>query len=127
MCNVDNPLTLHFFAANYNWNSGFEAPRAILENANCDLGTGLLMFHFADGYRLLENPEEVSTSPLKEWKDFLFELYNRLINLEFKTQSISFSPGLTKIQIFKFRKNNPDISEVLISKSPGNVVDFPEI
>ena len=26
------------------------------------------MFHYADGYRLLESPEEVSNSPLQEWK-----------------------------------------------------------
>lgn len=42
---ADDPLILHFFAANYNWNSGFDVPTAILENEVCDLGTGLLMFH----------------------------------------------------------------------------------
>lgn len=52
--NVDNSLILHFFAANYNWNNGFEIPTVILDNETCDLGTGLLMFHYADGYRLLE-------------------------------------------------------------------------
>ena len=30
--NVDNPLILHFFAANYNWNSGFVVPKALIEN-----------------------------------------------------------------------------------------------
>jgi hypothetical protein len=54
LSNVDNPLILHFFAANYNWNSGFDVPTVILENEACDLGTGLLMFHYADGYHLLE-------------------------------------------------------------------------
>jgi len=44
---------------------GFEVPTVILENAACDFGTGLLMFHYADGYRMLENPGEVSISPLK--------------------------------------------------------------
>lgn len=38
--NIDDPLLLHVFAANYNWNSGFEVPKAILENENCDYGTG---------------------------------------------------------------------------------------
>lgn len=60
--NIDDPLLLHVFAANYNWNSGFDVPKAILENENCDFGTGLLMFHYADGYRMLENPDDVSTS-----------------------------------------------------------------
>lgn len=38
---VDNSLILHYFAANYNWNSGFEVPTVILDNEACDLGTGL--------------------------------------------------------------------------------------
>ncbi len=127
LSNKDNPLILHFFAANYNWNSGFDVPKAILENENCDFGTGLLMFHYADGYRLLENPEEVSTSALQEWKDFLFKLSKKLINLEFKSQNISFNPELTKIQIFKLKKNNQNILEILISKSLGDLVDIPKI
>ena len=102
--NIDNPILLHCFAANYNWNSGFDAPIAILENKNCDFGTGLLMFHYADGYRLLENSDEVSSSSLEKWKDLLSKIYNKLINLEFKSQNISFDPELTKIQKYKLKK-----------------------
>lgn len=127
LSNIDNPLILHYFTANYNWNSGFDVPNAILDNENCDLGTGLLMFHHADGYRLLENPDEVSNSTLQEWKDFLFKLYNKLLNTEFKSQNISFIPELTKIQIFKLKKNSPNIPAIFISKSPGNTVDIPKI
>lgn len=64
---------------------------------------------------------------LEDWKDFLFKLYNKLINLDFKTQNISFSPELTKIQVYKLRKNNPNIPDVLINKSPGIVVTIPKI
>ncbi|MDA1846231.1 DUF4274 domain-containing protein [Bacillus cereus] len=125
--NIDNPILLHYFAANYNWNSGFDIPNAILENKDCDLGTGLLMFHYADGYRLLESPEEVSNSPLQEWKVFILKLQNKIMNLEFKTQNISFSPELTKIQIFKLKKRNPSISDILINELPGNIIDIPKI
>lgn len=124
---IDNPLMLHFYAANFNWNSGFDAPIAILENKNCDFGTGLLMFHYADGYRLLENSDEVSSSSLEKWKDLLSKIYNKLINLEFKSQNISFDPELTKIQKYKLKKNNPNLPDILISKSPGEVVDIPKI
>jgi len=124
---VDNPLILHYFAANYNWNSGFEVPTVILENEACDFGTGLLMFHYADGYRMLENSDEVSSSSLEDWKDFLGKVYNKLINLEFKSQNISFDPELTKIQKYKLKKNKPNIPDILISKSPGDVVDIPKI
>ena len=73
LLNIDNPLLLHYLAANYNWNSGFEVPTAILDNEACDLGTGLLMFHYADGYRLLESLDGISSSSLEEWKVFFEE------------------------------------------------------
>jgi len=125
--NTDNSLFLHFFAANYNWNSGFDVPTVILQNEACDLGTGLLMFHYADGYRLLESSDEISSSSLGEWQDFLNKVYNRLLNLDFKSQNISFDPELTKIQKYKLKKNNPDLPDMLISKSPGEVVNIPKI
>ncbi|WP_458354466.1 DUF4274 domain-containing protein [Peribacillus frigoritolerans] len=121
LTNIDNPLFFHFFAANYNWNSGFDVPSVILENEACDLGTGLLMFHYADGYRMLEDSDEVST------KCFLNKIHNKLINFEFKSQNISFDPELTKIQKYKLKKNNPNIPDILINKSPGEVVNVPKI
>lgn len=124
---VNNPLILHFFAANYNWNSGFDVPTVILKNEACDLGTGLLMFHYADGYRLLASSDEISSSALTEWKDFLRKIYNKLLSLDFKSQDISFDPELTKIQKYKLKKNNPAIPDVLISRSLGKVIDIPKI
>lgn len=125
--NIDNPISLHYFAANYNWNSGFDVPTVILENEACDLGTGLLMFHYADGYRLLESSDEISSSSLEEWKVFLRKIYNKLLSLDFKSQYISFDPELTKIQKYKLKKNNPDLPDVLISKSPGKEIDIPKV
>jgi len=68
--NIDNPLVLHYFSANYNWNNGFQILTVILDNEICDLGTGLLMFHYVDSYRLLESSDELSSSSLEEWKVF---------------------------------------------------------
>ena len=62
------------------------------------------MFHYADGYRLLESPEEVSEFSITRMEGFILKLQNKIMNLEFKTQNISFSPELTKIQIFKLKK-----------------------
>jgi hypothetical protein len=124
---INNPLILHFFAANYNWNNGFDIPNALLENEKCDLGTGLLMFHDADGYRMLENPEEVLDSSLEEWKDFLCKLYNRLKNAEFTSRSISYNPELTKIQKLKLKKGNLKTPDILMNQSPGEAMDIPKI
>ncbi|MBW4886787.1 MAG: DUF4274 domain-containing protein [Bacillus sp. (in: Bacteria)] len=125
--NIDDPLLLHVFAANYNWNSGFEVPKAILENENCDYGTGLLMFHYADGYRMLESPDDVSASALEEWKDFLIQTYQKLINLQFNSQNISFDPEITRVHRFKLKKNNPHIPDALLDKSPGVLIELPKI
>ncbi|KOO44336.1 DUF4274 domain-containing protein [Priestia koreensis] len=125
--NVQNPIILHCFAAHYNWNSGLDIPNAILENNHCDLGTGLLMFHYADGYRLLVSPEEVLNSSLQEWKVFIFKLKNKIAKVDFKTQDISFTPELTKIQIFKLKKANPSISDMLINESPGISIAIPKV
>ena len=85
------------------------------------------MFHYADGYRLLESSDEISSSSLEEWQYFLSKIYNRLLNLDFKSQDISFDPELTKIQNYKLKKLNPNLPDILISKSPGEVVDIPKI
>ncbi|WP_347321067.1 DUF4274 domain-containing protein [Rossellomorea sp. RS05] len=120
--NVDDSLFLHHFAGNYHWDSGFEVPTVILHNEACDLGTGLLLFHYADGYRLLEKSEKNSDSSLGEWQEFMAKIYNKLLSLDFKSQSISFDPGLTKIQKYKMKKNDPDLPDVLINKSPGSEI-----
>ncbi|MGG4491315.1 DUF4274 domain-containing protein [Metabacillus idriensis] len=127
LSSIEKPLLLHGFAFNYNWNNGFDIPKIILANQNCDLGTGLLMFHYADGYRMLENSDEVLNSSSEEWKEFLMETYNKVLNLNFKSQNISFEPELTKIQKYKLKKNNPNIPDVFINKSPGKMVNIPEI
>lgn len=122
---IKNPIFLHIFAANYNWNSGFEVPKAILDNENCDFGTGLLMFYRADGYRLLESNDAISGSSFGVWKEFINNLYKKLLDGNFSEKSISYAPPLTKVQVFKLRKSNPNIPDVFLDKSPGNDVEIP--
>lgn len=87
------------------------------------------MFQYADGYRLLESSDEISSSSLEEWKVFLRKNYNKLLSLDFKSQDISFDPELTKIQKYKIKKNKLDLPDVLISNSPGKEmeIDIPKI
>ncbi|NGM85212.1 DUF4274 domain-containing protein [Paenibacillus sp. 7124] len=120
-----SPLELHILAANFNWNSGFEIPEAILGNGNCDLGTGLLLFYRADGYRVLESKDAVSESAQSEWKDLISNLFDRIVDDDFPNKTISFTPPLTKVQAFKLRKSNPSIPEVFLDKSPGDDVAIP--
>ena len=47
------------------------------------------MFHYADGYRLLESSGEISSSSLEDWKVFVIKIYNKLLSLDFKSKDIS--------------------------------------
>jgi hypothetical protein len=125
MKRLDSPLYLHIYAANYNWNNGFEIPQAILGNKNCDFGTGLLMFYRADGYRIMESKDALAESNLSEWKEFICILYQRILENSFSTNTISFAPPLTKVQVFKLRKSKPNVPGILLDKSSGDEVDIP--
>lgn len=118
---------LHIIVGNYNWDNGFEIPYSIINNKNCDLGTALMIFYDADGYRALENKEELKNPNLKEWANFISKIGGKIINNEFKVNHIKFIPPLTKVQIFKLKKNNPSITKVFIEETDGCVVEIPII
>ncbi|EJO5347967.1 DUF4274 domain-containing protein [Clostridium botulinum] len=118
---------LHIIAGNYNWDNGFEIPYSIINNKNCDLGTAVMIFYDADGYRVLENREELKNSDLKEWVNFISEIEEKISNSKFKANNIKFTPPLTKVQIFKLKKSYPNITKILIEESDGDVIDIPNI
>lgn len=118
---------LHIIAGNYNWDNGFEIPYNIINNKNCDLGTALMIFYDADGYRALKNKEELKNPNLKEWASFISEIEEHILKNEFKVNHIKFIPPLTKVQIFKLKKNNPNITKVFIEETDGDVVEIPNI
>ena len=45
-------VMLHFIAANYNWDNGFDIPLEITKNNFCDMGTALMIFEYAEGYMM---------------------------------------------------------------------------
>ena len=47
---------------------------------SCDLGTALMMFYDADGYRVLEDKDELNNPNLVQW----VKLYFRNIGKNFK-------------------------------------------
>jgi hypothetical protein len=122
---LDNSLLLHIIAANYNWDSGFEIPSLIINNSTCDLGTALMMFYNADGYRILESGTNDLSDANVHWKLFITDLYNKIKSNDFKSQSISYTPQINKVQIFKLKKNNPDIPNIFLERSPGIDTDIP--
>lgn len=118
---------IHVTAGNYNWDNGFEIPYSIFINENCDLGTALKMFYDADGYRLLENKDELNNPNLVQWANFISGLFERILNNSFKSKDIKFIPPLSKVQIFKLKKSNPYIAKIFIEESDGKIVEIPNI
>lgn len=118
---------LHVIAGNYNWDNGFEIPYNIINNKNCDLGTALMIFYDADGYSVLENREELKDINLKEWTNFILEVEKKILNNEFKENHIKFIPPLTKVQMYKLKKSNPNIAKVFIEETDGDIVEIPNI
>ncbi len=104
---------LHTFALEYDWNNGFDIPKAILSNPNCSLGTALVLFYQGDGYRYLtEKPE---TSDLPEWLAFISSLYSDIKGGKYNDTSVSFEIPLNKAQIFKLKKTLSDDEQVFIT------------
>lgn len=124
---INNSHCLHVLAANYNWDNGFEIPKEIVNNNNCDFGTALMLFYDADGYRLLDTDIESSLFELVEWKDFISNLYNKILNNEFKNQNISYTPQISKVQRYKLKKKNPNIPDIILQKSPGFEAEVPKL
>lgn len=103
---------LHTIAENYNWYDGFELPELIINNTNCELATALLIFYDADGYSYLENLLIKESIRGQQNFNFIDKLYKRILADEFMKGSISYVPDLTKVQIYKFKKVNPDIKDL---------------
>lgn len=97
-----NSKILHIYAYNYNWNNGFDIPQTIVDNPACSLGTALIVFYLADGYRYLSERNESSDIP--DWLSFITNLYNHISAGNFADHSIAFYVPLSKVQIFKLKK-----------------------
>ena len=109
---TDNTI-LHVYAFNYNWNNGFDLPQAIIDNPACTLGTALMVFYLADGYRYLIEKNESSDIP--EWLSFISNLYKHIIDGKYNDKSIAFTVPLSKVQIFKLKKHLNENEMVFVS------------
>ena len=105
---------LHIIADEYNWDDGFDIPFTIMENSECDLGTALLLFERAEGYRIFTEPKSVERYPNVEWRNFIFRLYSKITDNEFSTKSIQHTPSFSKVAMYKLKKIKPDISNVFL-------------
>lgn len=105
---------------NFNWNNGFEVPKAVLNHSNCSLSVALLAFYRADGIRyLLEGEAAFANSLSKEWEGFVKDAYTKILSGQFPSGTISFQPEITKVQKFKLKKLKLEIDERLLEGISG--------
>ncbi len=106
-------VDLHNLLLRYNWDDGFHFPREILSCDNCDLGTAIMAFHLAAGYAYLDDGMKMNYQD-KEWYQFVDVLYHRVVNGEFNSRTICFSPDLTRTQKYLLKKKNPNIIDLIL-------------
>ena len=60
--------------ADYNWDDGFELPKRIVSDPNCDLALALEVFYLGDGFGYFQTYAH-NTGGTKEWFCFMNALY----------------------------------------------------
>lgn len=119
---ITDSKLLHMIMANYNWDDGIEIPKTVIANSFCDLGTALMVFSFFGGYEFLLDDEENAFSESE--KDFLSDLHERIKNKKFSNQSIKYIPELTRADKYHIKKSCPDISNIFLEGTEGELLDI---
>lgn len=105
---------------NFNWDNGFEVPKAVLSHSKCSLSVALLSFYRADGIRyLFEGEVAFANSLSEEWEGFVKDVYTKILGGQFPSGTISFQPEITKVQKFKLKKLKPEIEGVFLEGISG--------
>nr|WP_288932850.1 DUF4274 domain-containing protein [uncultured Streptococcus sp.] len=105
---------------NFNWDNGFEVPKAVLSHSKCSLSVALLSFYRADGIRyLFEGEVAFANSLSEEWEGFVKDVYTKILGGQFPSGTISFQPEITKVQKFKLKKLKPEIEGVFLDGISG--------
>jgi len=125
--NINDPKLLFMFISDYNWDDGFSIPFVILNNPCCDMSTALFMFDMSCGYEffgmgegingVLNSPEVALYDTNPGLVDFVKEAYDRIVKNDFAVGQTEYVPEVaqSKVQIYKFKKINPEVPEVFIT------------
>lgn len=114
---------LHFIAANYNWDDGFNIPSEIIKNKYCDIGTALMLFENAEGFTLFF--EEEWNESLNENTKFVNDLRKKIEQREFTHKNIKYSPELSRSDIYRLNKLCPEIDKIFIQGTKGEELEIP--
>lgn len=119
---IKNPYLLHMIAGNYNWNNGFDVPKSIINNINCDLGTALMIFELSDGYTYLFGDKDEFSS--KKWEDFICEIKSKIESDWYTNKLIKYTPELSRAEKFQLKKMYCNINPIFIKGTSGETVEI---
>ena len=119
---ITNQKLLYIYAYNYNWDNGFEIPQMIIDNKVCSLSTALLLFYRADGYVYLQ--EKNMETNLSQWTEFIKKLYCLILMSKFEKSEIQFKVPLSKVQIFKLKKELTPDEMIFVNNIEGIDLDI---
>lgn len=108
---------LGIYAYNYNWDNGFDVPKAILKNGNCSLSIALMVFHASDGILFLQDKE--TEDGTAAWKEFISNLYEGILAGKFSSGKLSFDPQLSKVQEYRIKKSLDEKEWIFITSIAG--------
>ncbi len=124
---ISDPVTLHLLVSHYNFDDGFEIPKAIIENKNCCMSTALYLFYLSEGLDLLlSNREEfLSEEPdySKNRAGFLLKLEQMILDGAFSDFKIQYTPPFSRTDRYCIKKYNLDIPEVFLAEIQGVCLD----
>ena len=81
-----------------------------------------MIFYLADGYRYLSERNESSDIP--DWLSFVSNLYDRIYAGNYTEHSIAFSVPLSKVQVFKLKKQLDENEQIFITPIEGKNCDI---
>lgn len=120
---IEDSELLHVIMVNYNWDDGFELPKLVLKNKNCELSTALLIFYLVGGEEFLFEREKI-LSKKNERNSFLSELYDNIISNIYPKGRIYFEPPLTKVEIYKLKKILTPSENIFIESFGNEKMEF---
>lgn len=120
---LDYAEELYVYAFNYNWDDGFDIPKLILDNSNCDLSTALLLFYNAEGFIFLHEDEEDNFFD-EEHCDFVTKLHDDIVNGRYIMGDIQFEIPLNRVEKYKLNKLLDENEKIFLNDIAGKNLDI---
>lgn len=99
----------------HNWDDGFELPKRILRDPNCDLALALEIFYLAEGNCYLSEGESflVYEDWQAEWHEFVINLHDEILLGRYPKTDAAFAIPLNRVARYKLAKKN--VPEVFLT------------